>query len=82
MSELRIDIELSPEDFVILKSMGDFYFRGDKDADRMTIEMALEYLAANAKMVTETTIASIARAKEGSRNGSVEQNNRNQNNEY
>lgn len=50
MSDLTVTVELSPEMYVVLTSLCDFY---NKDQAEV-IEMGLEHLAADAKLITST----------------------------
>lgn len=53
MKDLTVTVELSPDMYVVLASLCDFY---NKD-QREVIEMGLEQLAADAKLITETITA-------------------------
>lgn len=50
MSKLTVTVELSPEIYVILGQLRKFY----QMDNRQIIEMALEHLAADAKLIVET----------------------------
>jgi mannose-6-phosphate isomerase class I len=57
MAKTIINAELSPEIYVALKSLCGFY----KKSEAQVIEMAIENLAADAKLITETLDAKIRR---------------------
>lgn len=59
MADTTITVELSPEIYIALKSLCAFY---QKD-EAQVIEMAIENMAADAKLITETLNAKIRKIK-------------------
>ena len=54
---MKITVELSPEIYIALKSLCGFY----RKTEAQVIEMAIENMAADAKLITETLDAKIRR---------------------
>lgn len=59
MGELTITLELSPEMLIVLGSLCNFYKRDQ----RQIIEMALEQLAMDSKLITDTVEARIEQSR-------------------
>ena len=56
---LKIDVELSPEIIIILNTLCEFY----KKDRRQVIEMALEHLTSDARLMSRTITAQVRKKK-------------------